>query len=370
LPLASLSKVQDAPPLSGDTGGASRTGTAHWLPRFVVRRAGTALLQGLAAVVLVFVVLRLLPADPATQFAGTSNPSPAELAATRHRLGLDESMLAQLGHFLSGLAHGDLGTSWAAGTPVGGEIAKAFPVTIQVVVLAFALTLLLAIPLGLLAASRPGSRLDAVVRVYSLFAGSQPEFWWGLLFVFVGWYKLGLFPSPLGVLSLAQTPPPDVTHFVLIDALLAGDVSAWSDALQHFALPIVTLTFALSGPFLKLVRESARKVAGSEFMVFARATGMPRPLLMRGLLRNSLTPVITLVGIFFASALGGSVIIETVFSLDGIGRYTLTSTQALDFPALQGAVVVLTACALSVYVGVDVLYALVDPRVRYGRTAA
>lgn len=365
--LAPAQAAADAPPVSEDTGGGSHGHGPRWLPRFMVKRAGTALLQGLAAVVLVFLVLRLLPADPATQFAGSSSPSPTELAATRHRLGLDESTLAQLGHFLSGLAHGDLGTSWATSTPVADQIVDAFPVTIQVVIASFVLTLLIAVPLGLAAALRPGSRTDTVVRVYSLFAGSQPEFWWGLLFVFVGWYKLGLFPSPLGVLSLAQSPPEVVTHFVLLDALLAGDRAAFSDALQHLALPVLTLSFALTGPFLKLVRESAGKVTESEFMVFARATGLPRGLLLRALLRNSLTPVITLVGIFFASALGGSVIIETVFSLDGIGRYTLTSTQALDFPALQGAVVVLTTCSLAVYVLVDVLYAVVDPRVRYRR---
>lgn len=337
---------------------------------FVLRRAGTALVQGFAAIVVVFVLLRLLPSDPARQFAGSENASPAQVAATRHRLGLDESVFSQLRHFLARLLHGDLGTSWAAETPVKDQIVAAFPVSIQVIVLAFLLALLISVPLGLAAAFRRHSRLDGAVRIYSLFAGSQPEFWWGLLFIFLGWYKFGWFPSPLGILSLSQTPPPTVTHFVLIDSVLAGDPSALTDALRHLALPVLTVTFALTGPFLKLVRESALNVVDSEFMVYARATGVPRRQLRRCLLRNSLTPIITLVGVFFAASLGGTVIIETVFSLDGIGRYTLTSTQALDYAAIQGAVVVLTACALAVYVLVDVLYAVVDPRVRHRGTPA
>ena len=356
--------------MSTGTRDDARSGWSRDLLPFVAKRAASAVLQGLAAIVIVFLLLRLLPADPARQFAGSANPTPDEVAATQHRLGLDESILRQLMHFLTGLAQGDLGTSWAAEEPVRTKILTTFPLTIQIVVLAFAVTLLISIPLGLASAQRPGSRLDNSVRVYSLFAGSQPEFWWGLLFIFVGWYELGWFPSPLGVLSLSQVAPPDVTHFILIDTLLAGDTAAFADVCRHLVLPVFTLTFALTGPFLKIVRESALKVSDSEFMLYARATGVSRRMIWRSLLRNSLTPVITLVGIFFAASLGGSVIIETVFSLDGLGRYTLTSTQALDYPAMQGAVVVLTALALTVYVLMDVLYALIDPRVRYRRVAS
>lgn len=323
-------------------------------------------LQSLAAIIVVFVLLRLLPADPANSYAGVGNPNPAELAATRHRLGLDASIATQLWRFLGHLAHGDLGKSWNAASPVSGQIENALPVTLQVVVLAFVLTLLISVALGLAAALRPGTRTDSAVRGYSLFAGSQPEFWWGLLAIFVGWYKLGWFPSPLGILSLSSIAPPTVTHFVLIDALLDGDPSVFVDALEHLALPVLTVTFALSGPFLKLIRESALGVSNSEFMIYARATGASRWALRRLLLRNSLTPVITLVGLTFAASLGGSVIIETVFSLDGIGRYILVSTQQLDYPAIQGAVVVLTAIALGTYVLIDVLYAVIDPRIRYG----
>ena len=338
------------------------------LPRFVALRVLTGVVQCLVAIVVIFILLRLLPADPARTYSGVENPSPAQTAASRHALGLDQSIPTQLWHFLVQLAHGDLGQSWDARSPVSGQIVDALPVTLQLMVLAFVVTLLVVVPLGLAAALRPGTRFDSIVRGYSLFAGSQPEFWWGLFFIFVGWYKLGIFPSPLGLLSLSQIAPPTATHFVLIDALLAGDISGFTDALSHLLLPIITVAFALSGPFLKLTRESALNAANSEFMIYARASGARRPVIWWLLLRNSLSPIVTLVGITFAASLGGSVIIETVFSLDGIGRYILTSTQKLDYPAIQGAVVVLTAVALGSYVLIDVLYAVIDPRVRYGRT--
>jgi len=338
------------------------------LSRFVALRLITGIVQVLVAIIVIFILLRLLPADPARTYSGVENPSPAQTAASRHALGLDTSIPSQLWQFLGRLAHGDLGQSWDARSPVSDQIVNALPVTLQVVILAFLVTLLIVLPLGLAAALRPGTEFDSAVRGYSLFAGSQPEFWWGLLFIFVGWYKLGFFPSPLGLLSLSQIAPPTVTHFVLIDALLAGDISAFTDALSHLLLPIITVAFALSGPFLKLTRESALNVVNSEFMIYARAAGASRTVIWRLLMRNSLSPIVTLVGITFAASLGGSVIIETVFSLDGIGRYILTSTQKLDYPAIQGAVVVLTAVALGSYVLIDVLYAVIDPRVRYGRS--
>ena len=344
--------------------GSGRRGLA----RFVVLRVAAGVAQLVAAVVVVFVLLRLLPADPARTYAGTDNPTALEVDATRRRLGLDAPIATQLWRFLGRLAHGDLGTSWNASSPVSGQIKTALPVTLQVIVLAFVLTLLVCIPLGLAAALRPGTRTDAVVRGYSLFAGSQPEFWWGLFAIFIGWYKLRWFPSPLGILSLSSVPPPAKTNFILIDALLDGNGSVFWDALKHLALPVLTVAFALSGPFLKLIRESALAVTNSEFMIYARATGVGRWAVRRLLLRNSLTPVITLVGLTFAGSLGGSVIIETVFSLDGIGRYVLVSTQRLDFPAIQGVVVVLTAIALATYGIIDVLYAVIDPRIKYGRT--
>lgn len=337
---------------------------------FTLKRLGAALVQWVIAVTGVFILLRLLPANPALQFMGTPDAaSPAAIAAEERILGLDTPLPAQILSFLGHSVRGDFGVSWETRTPVFQEIANALPVTIQLIVLAFAVSLVISIPIGVAAAIRPGGRLDRVVRTYSLFAGSQPEFFWGLLFIYVGWFVLKIFPAPLGQISISVTPPPVVTHFIFIDTLLAGDLETFGNAAAHYILPVVTMAFALSGPFVKQVRENALSVSNSEFMLYARAIGLPQRTLWAYVLRNSLAPILTLVGLFFAAALGGSAIIESVFSLPGVGVYTLQRTLGVDFPAVQGAVVLMTGFSLLVYVAMDILYAVIDPRVRYGQRA-
>lgn len=339
--------------------------------RFTLGRLGAGTIQWAVAVTCIFVMLRLLPANPALQFMGTPDAaSPAAIAAEERILGIDRPLPEQVLSFLSGAVRGDFGVSWGSREPVVQEIANALPVTLQLIVLAFAVSLAISIPIGLLAAGQPGTRFDSVVRGYSLFAGSQPEFFWGLLFIYVGWFLLHIFPAPLGQVSIAATPPAPQTHFILIDTLLAGDLDTFSNAAAHYVLPVLTMAFALSGPFVKQVRENALAVSNSEFMLYARAIGLPPRTLWSYVLRNALAPILTLVGLFFAAALGGSAIIESVFSLPGVGVYALQRTLGVDFPAVQGAVALMTAFSLLVYVAMDVLYAVIDPRVRYGQRTA
>jgi ABC-type dipeptide/oligopeptide/nickel transport system permease component len=272
-----------------------------------------------------------------------------------------------LADFADRVVHGNLGTSWVFGsTPIGRQIADALPVSLQLVVMALALTLLIVIPLGLFCALRPTSRVSKVARVYSLAAGSFPDFWLGLMFIYLGWYVLRVFPSPLGILSAFALPPPTHTHFILIDALIAGQWGTFWDALKHYLLPVLTFSFVLSGPFLKMVRESALATANADFMLYARAIGLPRTAQWRYLLRNSLAPVLTLVGVYFAALLGGSVVIETVFTLPGIGVFSLRAVESLDFPSVEAAVLVITGLSLLVYMVMDILHRLVDPRVGSG----
>jgi ABC-type dipeptide/oligopeptide/nickel transport system permease component len=334
---------------------------------FVVRRLAVGLLQLVFVVVTVFVLLRVLPADPVYSTLGPG-ATHAQYARESATLGLNQPITTQLWHYVDGVLHGDLGTSWQFGaTPIGQQIGDAIPVSLQLVVLALLLTLAVVIPLGLFSALRPNSRVSNIARIYSLAAGSFPDFWLGLMFIYLGWYVLKLFPSPLGVLNSFATPPPIHTHFVLIDALIAGQWSTFLDALDHYALPVLTLSFVLSGPFLKMVRESALATVNADFMLYARATGLPRKVQRRFLLRNSLAPVLTLIGVSFAALLGGSVVIETVFSLPGIGVFSLRSVEALDYPSVEAAVLVITSLSLLVYLLMDILYRVVDPRVGLGR---
>jgi ABC-type dipeptide/oligopeptide/nickel transport system permease component len=329
--------------------------------RYVLRRLGFAIVQLLAAVVAIFLLLRALPTDPASTIVGV-DPSPQAIRQARHTLGLDHSTLSQLGTFLTGLLHGSLGHSWQTGNSVNSEILAKFPVTLQFVVPAFVLAIAVGVPIGLYVATRPGGRLDGTLTGYSLFAGAQPDFWWGLMFLYVLYFVFPIFPAPLGVLDPGATPPPTYTHFILIDSLVSGDFSAFTSAASHFALPVFTLAFVISGPIIKMTRESAAEVYGSEFVLYARACGMPPSVIRRRTLSVAVAPVITLVGILFGFMLGGAVLTETVFSLDGLGRYALNATLNLNYPSIQGSVIVLTAAALLIYLCMDLLHAFLDPR--------
>ena len=327
--------------------------------RYALRRLGFSLLQLLTAAVGIFVLLRLLPVDPAATLVGV-NPSEAAVKQAQATLGVDQSIFSQLKTFVSGWP--SLGDSWKTGNPVVSDIVDKLPITLQVVVPAFLVAMLIGVPIGLYVATRPGGRTDKVLTGYSLFAGAQPEFWWGLMFIYLFYFIIPIFPAPLGILGPTAVPPEPITHFIVIDSLLQGDFASFSSAIAHLALPVFTLAFVLSGPIIKMTRESAAEVYTSEFVLYARACGLPQRAIRRRTLSVSVAPVITLVGILFGFMLGGAVLIETVFSLDGLGRYALDSTLALDYPAVQGAVIVLTAAALLIYLGMDLLHAYLDPR--------
>jgi ABC-type dipeptide/oligopeptide/nickel transport system permease component len=330
----------------------------------VLKRIAFVVPQLVLITAVVFVLLRLLPADPVDRIAGQF-ATPEIRAQVEQDLGLDESLGAQLGSYLAGAFQGDFGTSWSTSDPVTEEMVERFPLTLQLIILAFFVALAIAIPLGRASAAREGSRTDKAAQGYSLFAGAQPDFWWGLMFLFVFFFKAGVLPAPLGILTPGEQAPDEVTHFILIDALIAGEFGTFVDALRHFALPVITLAFVLTGPFTKMTRQSVLSVSKSEYMLYAEASGLSDRSIKRSLLRNGLAPVLTLAAIFFGFLLGGAALIETVFTLNGLGLYAVQRMLILDFPAVQGVVVWMTAFALLMYLIMDILYAALDPRVRY-----
>jgi ABC-type dipeptide/oligopeptide/nickel transport system permease component len=332
--------------------------------RYIASRLAQVIPQVLIVAVFTFVLLRLLPANPVAQIVGPT-AGKATYRLEEHRLGLSDSIVAQLGHFFSGLGHLSFGTSWQTNLPVRTEIASHLPITLQLVVMAVAVALIVGIPLGyVLSTGRGGRRQHRLLRVFSLFAGSQPDFWWGLVFIYLLFFVLRIFPAPLGILSPTTVPPTPVTGFILIDTLLRGQFGAFADALDHFALPVLTLAFVVVGPIMRMTSQGMRNEVHADYVLYARASGLSRRRIALYIIRNGLAPVLTLTGVLFGVLLGGAVLIETVFSLNGLGVYTLQSVLALNYPSIEGAVVVMTTIALVVYIVMDILYALLDPRVR------
>ena len=339
--------------------------------RYVLSRTAIGLIQLLGLVIAVFFLIRLMPADPVSRFVGL-NSSAEAYAQAEANLGLDRPVMVQLGHYLGflpnegpGLLQGSLGTSWVTGTAVSAEISLALPITLELLTLAFFFALIVSVPVGMLAALRPGGAADKGVFVYSLFAGSQPEFWWGLLFVYLFFYTLGIAPAPLGILSPLTSAPPDITGFILIDSLLAGRPEVFLEAANHYMLPIVTMVFILSGPIIKMVRQNMVRALGSDFILYARCAGLPQWRVALYALRAALAPSMTLIGILYGFMLGGAVLIESIFSLGGLGQYAIRSILAFDYPAIQGVILVITAISLSVYLALDLIHAALDPRVTF-----
>ena len=337
--------------------------------RFILRRLVIFVLQLAGITASVFVVIRLLPADPVAQLVGM-NASREAYEQSKHALGLDRPMWQQFLGFVgldgahNGLLQGNLGTSWVTSAPVGREILDSLPVTLEIVTIALFLAFAVALPLGLASARKPGGIADRASLVWGLFAGAQPDYWWGLLFVFVFFYLLNIAPPPMGRFDPLMTAPPTITGFITVDSLLAGDFGAFWIAVQYLALPILTLAFVVSGAIIKMVRTNTMRALQSDYMLYARASGLPERMVARYALRAALTPAVTLVGIFYGVLLSSAVTVEIVFSLNGIGQYAVRSVLAFDYPAIQGTVLVVAMVSLLIYLLLDIAHAYLDPRIR------
>ncbi len=337
------------------------------LLRFILHRLGLVVLQLAGLVLAVFFVMRLLPADPVARLVG-GNATPEMYRSSQHALGLDQPIWRQLASYLgllpgrSGLLEGDLGRSWVTGAPVAQDIAHTLPITLELITISFVLAFIVSVPLGTLCALRPGGIADRFAFGYSLFAGSQPEFWWGLLFIYFFFATLGWAPAPLGRLDPMMRPPPFVTGFITVDSLLAGNMAAFRGGVHHLMLPVLTKVFVLSGPIVKMVRQNMVRALGSDYVLYARAAGVPPGRIAAVALKNALAPALTLLGVLYGYILGGAVLIETVFSLGGIGQYAVRAVLAFDYPAIEGVLLVIAAISLFVYLALDVVHALLDPR--------
>jgi ABC-type dipeptide/oligopeptide/nickel transport system permease component len=336
--------------------------------KFILKRLGLSILQISVLVVAVFFLIRLLPADPVSRFVGMNASKEAYVQAEKS-LGLDRSLNEQFVGFLlgdkksNGLLRGDLGKSWVSGDPVVNEVRKFLPVTLELITLAFLFAAGVGIPIGVLGAANPGGFADKGTMIYSLFAGSQPEFSWGILFIFIFFVYFGIAPGPLGRLSPLTEAPLVITGAITIDSLIAGRIDIFFEALWYLSLPVLTLAFVLSGPVIKMVRENLIQALNADYILYAKASGISSNRIARDALRVSISPTITLIGILFGYMIGGAVLVERIFSISGIGQYSIQSILAFDYPAIQGVVLTISSITLLIFLIVDILHALIDPRI-------
>jgi peptide/nickel transport system permease protein len=318
--------------------------------------------QLLAVSVIVFFLIRLLPGDPSYMLAGPY-ASPQRVQEVRRSLGLDQPIITQYVRYIGRLSKGDFGTSWRTSQPVLTDIRERLPATLELVVGAVLFSVVIGIPLGVAVATSRGGVLERLVLFYGMLAGSLPDFWIGLLLILIFFYFLGWAPAPVGQLDFAVSSPEHITGAYVVDALLTGNGPAFWSACGQLLLPLTTLILVYMPLVLKTARSAMEEMLYSGFVLQARASGLSRWVQMGYALRNALPPVITVIGIEFWFLLGGAVLVETIFAWGGLGQYAVESVINSDYAPLQAVVLVTAVFTTMVFLVVDILYYLLDPRI-------
>ena len=330
----------------------------------IIKRVTMAIPSLIGVVIVTFLLTRMLPGDPAAYFAGPA-ATPQAIQEVRAKLGLDKPLIQQFGSYIFDLAHGNLGSSLTTGQPVITELRTRLPASAELTLLGLLVSIAIALPLGILAATRPNSLLDHACRITSTAGVSLPVFFTGLILVYVFYYLLGWAPAPLGRLDVFYVTPPQVTGFYLIDSLIAGDLQTFVAALKQLILPAVTLGVFSLAPIARMTRASMLAVLSSDFIRTARASGLSTwTVVITYAFRNATLPVVTTLGMVFSFLLGANVLVEKVFAWPGIGSYAVEALLASDFAPVQGFVLTMAVMYVALNLMIDILYGLIDPRVR------
>jgi peptide/nickel transport system permease protein len=332
--------------------------------RFLARRALLLLFVVWGISLVTFVLARLVPSDPAQLIAGP-RAGPEAVAVVRHDYGLDRPLVEQYLRYMGGLLRGDLGRSFSSKRPVADDLRAFLPATVELTLASLLIAVLLGIPIGLLAAVRRNSGIDYAGRGLATLGLSLPPFWIGLLAQLVFYSGLTLLPIG-GRLSQDIAAPPTITGLYTVDALLSGQGRSFVDALWHLVLPAIVLSFGTTAVFVRLMRTALLEVLAQEYVRTARAKGLSeRLVVMRHALRNALLPVLTIGGLQLGLLLSGALLVESIFSWPGIGRYTAQAIISSDYNGIMGVTIVLAVIYLLINTVVDLLYAWLDPRIHY-----
>ena len=330
----------------------------------IASRLGSSLAAIFGASVVSFLLLRVLPGDPVRLIVGLLSTEEAE-EAVRERLGLDLPLWQQYWNFITDFFAGDWGFSYGAGQPVLEQMASRLPASLELGFYAFLLAFVGAIGLGLFATYRPQKFVDGAVRGLSIFGLGMPPFWLGLILLIVFFEALQWLPGPGERLSLSTLPPPTVTGFYTFDALIAGRFDTFWEAARHLILPAIALGLAPFGFLVRLLRANLLDTTREPFIVVVRSKGVGLWLThWRHTLPNAFLPTLTASGLLFAQLLGGSILVEKVFDWPGVGALVVNSILRQDYSVVQAFIMISALIYVAVNLIVDVLYGVIDPRVR------
>ena len=342
---------------------------------FVLRRLALAPVVLLGMTFITFFVSQLIPIDPAAAYLGgrgaihTEEAEQQIIAALNARWGWDKPILERYWIYLTNLLRGDMGDSSNTSRAVSTDLVNVVPPTIELVLAAMFVALVIGIPLGVFAASRRGGPWDEAFKVVSTLAISVPVFWLAIVGFTVLYGRLGWAAGP-GQLDILTRPPPDVTRMVIVDSILARRWDALVDTLHHLAFPALLLGSVIGFYFARVVRSEMVEALESDYVRTARGKGLHRSLVLyRHALRNAVIPVITLSGLAFGSLLTGVIVIEHVVGWPGLGQYAFRAAARLDLNAIAGVVLVVSLAYVMANLVVDLLYTVADPRVRDGMTS-
>lgn len=332
----------------------------------IARRIGSALPSLIGVVVVTFLLTHALPGDPAAYFAGPT-ATPATIAQIRRQLGLDQPLPMQFVHYVGQLLRGNLGIALTSGQPVLVDLTTRLPASIELTGCASAFAILVALPPGILGATRPGSVPDHLARVVASVGAAVPTFFMALLLVFVFYYLLGWAPEPLGRLNeIYFSPPPRITGLYLVDSLLAGDWDVFRASFAQLILPAVSLGMFALAPIARVTRAAMIAALDSDYARTARAMGMSsRSVVLGTALRNALVQIIGVLGMVFSFLLGANVLVEQVFGWPGIGAYAVQAVIASDYAAVQGFVLMMGILYVLLNLCIDIVLSLFDPRLRH-----
>ncbi len=336
--------------------------------RFILTRVSLLIPTFIGVTLMVFLLIRLIPGDPIETLAGERGIDPVRHAQLREVYGFDKPIFVQYAIYIGRVLHGDLGKSAITHEPVISEFLALFPATIELGFCAVIFAIGLGLPAGIIAAVRRNSIFDHGIMGVSLAGYSMPIFWWGLLLILLFSVQLGITPVSGRISVMFYIEP--TTGFLLIDSLLSEDRGAFASAVSHLILPTIVLGTVPLAVIARMTRSAMLEVLGEDYIRTARAKGLS-PLRIIGLhaLRNALIPVVTVIGLQVGTLFTGAILTETIFSWPGVGKWLVEAINRRDYPVLQGGALMIGTLVMTVNIIVDLLYGLINPRIRHARAS-